>query len=642
MVDPQFPHLHRPGSSRPGESSAAVARQSASTPVSRMGGDIIGRSGRTRIAIVTAAAVLATGLAMSPASAHDPQSEDDSVGEATTEAAQDRPSNSVVGQTAETGVDGQPAVADDGVPADDSDQADPDTADGEAPADGEYDGTESDGSDEADADTADPGPTDEADDTADGEGGSEEGDPADEATDPAENGDDDEDPTEPSDENGTDPATDDEAPADETADDDEATDDQDDDETTDDGEEAEDEEADEEETVEEDPEPVETVTDEEGNPIITFPVVGPVNFVDTWGACRGVGCHRGHKGVDIFAHKLAPLVAAADGVISGDRRSAMGISGNTLVLTTDDGWRYLYIHLNNDSPGTDDGSNPQAWIVPNRARVGDRVKAGDVIGYVGDSGNAERTPSHVHFEVHRPGEGAINPTPAVRSAQEAGRVIPVSALASTPEGRAEHEPTILAWYRALLDRDPTPEELFAWADRFDIDFATADDLIADLTMAKPRRDAAGTIVRAFEVALKRRPSLNEIRQWEEAYRNGADLDVITKTLIESDPFRDKHGELSDEEFVRVIYRNAIGVDPSPDRLEDWLTLFAEGSPRETLTTYWADSYSVKNSTWHDLEVVQSFRAALDRMPTDEEHAQWVGHLDAGGLIPDVVDAIRTG
>ena len=384
----------------------------------------------------------------------------------------------------------------------------------------------------------------------------------------------------------------------------------------------------------------ESQDDGTAEPAIVFPVVGPTSYVDTWGACRGTRCSRGHKGVDIFAHKLAPLVAAADGVITADRRSAMGLSGNTVIITDDNGWRYLYIHLNNDSPGTDDGWNPQGWILPNRLRVGDRVEAGQVIGYVGDSGNAETTPSHVHFELHRPGVGAINPTPAVLLAQREERVIPVAGLASTGEGRAEYGPVVSAWYRALLKREPTDKELFAWTDRFDIGFATTDDLIADLTMAKPRRDPAGNVVRAFRVSLDRTPTLNEIRLWEEAYRNGTDLDGITSTLIDSAPFRDRHGELSDEEFIKVIYRNAIGVEPSPQRLDDWLALFAEGSPRSELTAYWADSYSVKNSTWHGLEVIQSFRAAADRMPTDDEYTQWVAHLDGGGLTPDVVDAIR--
>lgn len=378
----------------------------------------------------------------------------------------------------------------------------------------------------------------------------------------------------------------------------------------------------------------------ENGPEIVFPVVGPVTYTDTWGACRGSGCSRSHKGVDIFGHKLAPLVAAEAGVITFIRQSALSISGNTVIIRSDDGWRYLYIHLNNDAPGSDDGSNPQGWIVPSRLRVGDRVEAGQVIGYLGDSGNAERTPAHVHFEIHQPGVGSVNPTPFVEAAERADRRVTVASLASTSEGRAEVEPSVMAWYSALLDREPSRMELFAWADRIDVGLADIDDLIADLTMAKPRRDPAGAVVRSFRVSLDRLPTINEIRAWEEAYRNGTTLEELNRTMISSEAFANRFGELSDADFVRVIYRNAIGREPTDRRLADWLEAFGEGDARSSLPTYFADSYTVKDSTWHGLEVIQAFRAGLDRMPEAEEYERWVAHLDDGGLIPDVVAAIR--
>ena len=268
------------------------------------------------------------------------------------------------------------------------------------------------------------------------------------------------------------------------------------------------------------------------------------------------------------------------------------------------------------------------------------MTAGQVIGYLGDSGNAETTPAHVHFEIHEPGVGAVNPTPFIQEAKDAGRVVSTNTIASTEEQRAEPAPVVTAWYQALLKREPTDAELFAWTDRFAIDFATLHDLIADLTMSKSRRDPSRAVVRSFQVALDRRPTLNELRALENEYRSGATLEEITGALISSEPFTDAHGNLSDEEFVRVIYRKALSTEPSDERLADWLAIFAEGRTRTELTGYWADSYSVKNSTWHDLEVIQAFRAALDRLPTDAEYDVWVGHLDDGGLIPDVVAGIR--
>jgi hypothetical protein len=372
---------------------------------------------------------------------------------------------------------------------------------------------------------------------------------------------------------------------------------------------------------------------------MTFPVVGPVSYSDTWGACRGGGCRRSHKGADLFGAKLAPLVAAADGVIVSVRRTAATTAGNKIVIEDDEGWRYVYFHLNNDTPGTDDGANPQAWIIANRLRVGDRVEAGDVVGYLGDSGNAERTPNHLHFELHEPGAGAINPTPSLDAAVEAGRVMPVAPIASTSAGRAEHEPVITAWYRSLLGRDPSAKELFAWADRFDVGFGNRDDLIADLTMASSRFRPAGTVLRAYQVAHDRRPTIEELRNAEALHRDGADHVEVVRSLLDGATFEAQYGTLSDADFVETIYDNARGRAPSPGVRAYWHNQLAGGRDRAEMAGYFVDSYGLKNRTWHDLEVVQAYRAALDRLPTDDELDAWSDHLDDGGLIVDVVDGI---
>jgi hypothetical protein len=380
--------------------------------------------------------------------------------------------------------------------------------------------------------------------------------------------------------------------------------------------------------------------DQAGMPEIVFPVVGPVTYTDTWGACRGVGCSRTHNGVDLFGHKLAPLVAADDGEITFVRESGLTLSGNAIVIEADDGWRYLYLHLNNDAPGTDDGSNPQAWIRPNRLRVGDRVVAGQIIGYLGDSGNAEDTPAHLHFEVHEPGGDAINPTPLVDAADRDERRVRIAALASTADGRSRWTDTVTGQYRALLEREPTAEELFAWTDRFDIGFATEDDLIADLTMSRSRRDRAGATIRAFQVTLDRLPTALELDAWEGAVERGFEGAAMTEVMLESDAFIRTHGPLSDAEFIGVLYANAIDQTPSEERLEHWLSRLDEGMTRAELAAHWADSYAVKDRTWHGLEVVQAYRGAHNRMPDAAEYDRWLAHLDAGGLVADVVAVIR--
>jgi hypothetical protein len=151
---------------------------------------------------------------------------------------------------------------------------------------------------------------------------------------------------------------------------------------------------------------------------LVFPVDGPHRYSDTWGACRGADCERSHLGVDIMADKMVPVVAAAAGVVTHVNWSwtAEGIDPArccTLQIRHDSGWYSRYIHLNNDTPGTDDGLG---WGIAAGLVPGVRVEAGQLIGWVGDSGNAEWTGPHLHFELQTPDRMNVNPYPHVLAA----------------------------------------------------------------------------------------------------------------------------------------------------------------------------------------------------------------------------------
>jgi murein DD-endopeptidase MepM/ murein hydrolase activator NlpD len=118
------------------------------------------------------------------------------------------------------------------------------------------------------------------------------------------------------------------------------------------------------------------------------PVRGPHHFSDDWGDARAG--HR-HQGNDILAPYGTPLVAVISGVIKTDYSSAGGIS---LYLRGSDGNEYFYAHNSR-----------------NVAVTGQHVVTGEVIGYVGTTGNARGGPAHVHFERHPGGGGAVDPYP---------------------------------------------------------------------------------------------------------------------------------------------------------------------------------------------------------------------------------------
>ena len=156
---------------------------------------------------------------------------------------------------------------------------------------------------------------------------------------------------------------------------------------------------------------------------LTFPQEASVTeFTDSWGAARSG--HR-HQGNDLMAPKMTEVYAAADGVVKWIRDR--GSAGRYIVIDHGEGWETWYMHLNNDHPGTDDGAAPMDLGVA--VEEGDEVEAGDLIGWVGDSGNAEGSSSHTHFELHRNGS-PIDPheylMDAYRRAME--QVVPVSTL----------------------------------------------------------------------------------------------------------------------------------------------------------------------------------------------------------------------
>src|SRR5688572_18958547 len=149
-------------------------------------------------------------------------------------------------------------------------------------------------------------------------------------------------------------------------------------------------------------------------PRLVFPVLGPVSYTDDFGDPRGQG---GHQGNDLMAPRHAIALAAEAGAVKFHTTSAR--AGCMLYLHGKSGTTYLYIHLNNDLSAADDDAG---GCVPGVAfakglRSGDRVTAGQPIGFVGDSGDAEGGSPHLHFEVHPGGGAATSPYPYLRDAR---------------------------------------------------------------------------------------------------------------------------------------------------------------------------------------------------------------------------------
>jgi murein DD-endopeptidase MepM/ murein hydrolase activator NlpD len=155
---------------------------------------------------------------------------------------------------------------------------------------------------------------------------------------------------------------------------------------------------------------------------LVYPVAGKRSSVGSyWGAVRDGG-KRKHQGIDIFARKGTPVVAICDGIISSRGTTPRG--GKILWLNAAKyGWSAYYAHLDKQF-----------------VKEGQYVKKGQVLGTVGNTGNAKTTPAHLHFGIYT-WKGAVNPLPYVKASPKiAAPKIPQTTKKSTAKSSKKKMP----------------------------------------------------------------------------------------------------------------------------------------------------------------------------------------------------------
>lgn len=149
---------------------------------------------------------------------------------------------------------------------------------------------------------------------------------------------------------------------------------------------------------------------EKTSKLLVFPVANRSNIGSFWGDSRDGG-KRSHKGIDIFARKGTPVVATCDGLIVTLDNTPIG--GKTLWLrSSEHGFTAYYAHLDE-----------------HLVKPGERVRKGQVIGTVGNTGNAKTTPSHLHFGISKQ-KSWVNPLPYVKHSKKIAAKAPAKKKAA--------------------------------------------------------------------------------------------------------------------------------------------------------------------------------------------------------------------
>lgn len=148
---------------------------------------------------------------------------------------------------------------------------------------------------------------------------------------------------------------------------------------------------------------------------LVFPVVGITKYSSSFGDCRD-NCTREHFGIDIstYGWKGLPVVAAQSGTVTKVTYNE-GNAGCSIRIRSRDRWETRYLHLNSDFPGTDEIGYP--CVAPG-IEVGTKVEAGQLISWIGDSGNSEDTVPHIHFELRSRSGYPIDPYKSLKRSRK--------------------------------------------------------------------------------------------------------------------------------------------------------------------------------------------------------------------------------
>lgn len=261
---------------------------------------------------------------------------------------------------------------------------------------------------------------------------------------------------------------------------------------------------------------------------IEFPVNGPNSFRDDFGDPRGGGT-RTHKGNDIIAAKMTPLVSTINGKVLFIV-SPQASWGYEICLIDSEGYQYDYLHVNNDTPTTDDGKGGEGFAYAPGIVTGASVVKGQLIGWVGDSGNAENTVPHLHFEIHDPSGAAFDPYQSLIVATGAYRSSN-NSVGITPDMRAQLEQVV----------DGRPDDVF----KTGLDVGSSGDIVRQLQISLRvlgllEKDSItgyyGPKTRAAVMAFQKRQGLDQLGNVGPKTRLALNRGLAAGVLVEYKPF----------------------------------------------------------------------------------------------------------
>jgi hypothetical protein len=383
---------------------------------------------------------------------------------------------------------------------------------------------------------------------------------------------------------------------------------------------------------------------------------------DTYNACRS-GCSRRHQGEDLMAPKMTKLLAVKAGVVVELRHRS---GGNSLYIRGDDGWFYCYLHINNDSPGTDNAANrvehtwgpglrkfaTSATAMNEAGARGYRVKEGELVAYCGDSGNAEGTGPHLHFEIRKPASGSyssetsrlwasasVNPRESLRAAKPARLASSMPPETFRPFTSAEAFVTYQ--FQDFFDRNPSAADLSYYGGMLDAGTKSPDWLM-QLFLDSDESDGLNqSIVRLYRAFYRRLPENDGLVYWMGARRDGWSLFKMAEQFARTPEFTEMYGPLTNEQYVNLVYNNVLGRAPDPDGKAYWLGELNSGrQTRGRMMVGFSEGAEYKAKQRTPADVYGCYGVMFGRAPSASELSAWSDVIEDSGSTGSMVTMLH--
>lgn len=204
-----------------------------------------------------------------------------------------------------------------------------------------------------------------------------------------------------------------------------------------------------------------------------------------------------------------------------------------------------------------------------------------------------------------------------------------SSVTASGAPSASNEAFVMQQYIDILGREAGEGGLNFYANKLNTGASTRADLVNEFVFSDEFQDKIAPITRIYQAVFLRNPNTSGLTFWVNQKIYGVSMFDISKEMTKTEEFNAKYGELSNEDFVKQIYRNVQGREGAVDGVNFWTNALNNGASRGEVMLEFSESSEFKTKTLSGVRVIAFYYSLLRRAPAQDGYEFWRQKLDWG-------------